>query len=152
MNQQQDPGAIATDRREEAARQTGGTAGPGSGGMPTGPGGQGSLGTGTYNDRGNLTGPDSPAGSDATSSASGEGQGDDLVARLGGERTRGGLGGAGAATGDASAGRSEPAEQAEPIAPDAGSPGGMGGVHAQGGTGAERPAGGVSPVQDRDGD
>ena len=95
MSQQQDPGAIEADRREEEARQTGGTTGAAS---MTG---------------GNLTGPDSPAGSDA--------------------------------------GRSEPAEPAEPIAPDAGSPGGMGGVHAQGGTGTERPAGGVSPVQDRAG-
>lgn len=152
MNQQQDPGAIATDRREVDARQTGGTTGPNSGDMPTGPGGQGSFGTRAYNDRGNLTGPDSPAGSDASHDATGEGQGDDLVNRLGGERTEAGLSGAGAATGDTSAGRSEPAEAAEPIAPDAGSPGGMGGVHAQGGTGTDRPAGGVSPVQDREGD
>ena len=81
-----------------------------------------------------------------------EGQGDDLVNRLDGDRTLAGLSGAGAATGDMSAGRSEPDEPAEPIAPDGGSPGGMGGVHAQGGTGTERPAGGVSPVQDHDGD
>ena len=97
MNQQQDPGAIEADRREEEARQTGGTTGAAS---MTG---------------GNLTGPDSPAGLDAARSAT------------------------------------EPAEPAEPIAPDAGSPGGMGGVHAQGGTRTNRPAGGVSPVQDRDG-
>ena len=142
MSQQQDPGAIEADRRKEEARQTGGT---------TGPCGQGSLGTGIYNDRGDLTGPDSPAGLDAARSATGEGQGDDLVNRLGGERTEAGLSGAGAATGDMSAGRSEPDEPAEPIAPDGGSPGGMGGVHAQGGTGTERPAGGVSPVQDRAG-
>ena len=133
MNQQQDPGAIEADRREEEARQTGGTTGAAS---MTG---------------GNLTGPDSPAGLDAARSATGEGQGDDLVNRLGGERTEAGLSGAGAATGDTSAGRSEPAEPAEPSAPDAGSPGGMGGVHAQGGTRTNRPAGGVSPVQDRDG-
>lgn len=141
MNQQQDPGAIEADRREEEARQTGGTTGSG-----------GSLGTGTYNDQGNLTGPDSPAGVDATTSAGGQGQGDDLVNRLGGERAGGGLSGAGAATGDTSAGRSEPVESAEPVAPDAGSPGGMGGVHAQGGTGTDRPAGGVSPVPDRNDD
>ena len=133
MSQQQDPGAIEADRREEEARQTGGTTGAAS---MTG---------------GNLTGPDSPAGSDAGRSATGEGQGDDLVNRLDGDRTLARLSGAGAATGDMSAGRSEPDEPAEPIAPDGGSPGGMGGVHAQGGTGTERPAGGVSPVQDRDG-
>jgi hypothetical protein len=33
---------------------------------------------------------------------------------------------------------------------DAGSPGGMGGVGVAGGTGTDRPAGGVSPVQKTD--
>lgn len=35
----------------------------------------------------------------------------------------------------------------ESTGPDAGSPGGMGGVRASGGTGTDRPPGGISPVQ-----
>ena len=36
--------------------------------------------------------------------------------------------------------------------PDAGSPGGMGGVGVAGGTGTDRPPGGVSPLQNSGGD
>jgi hypothetical protein len=35
----------------------------------------------------------------------------------------------------------------ESTGPDPGSPGGMGGVRARGGTGTDRPPGGVSPIQ-----
>jgi hypothetical protein len=35
----------------------------------------------------------------------------------------------------------------ESTGPDAGSPGGMGGVGVSGGTGTDRPPGGISPVQ-----
>lgn len=115
----------------------------------TGPGSAGSLGTGTYDDTGNLTGPDSPAGEKADLDAHGEGQGDDLANRLGGGQGRGvGLSGGGAATGDMSAASSERADAGEePVATDPGGPGGMGGVRSAGGTGIGRPPGGVSPIQ-----
>lgn len=125
----------------------------GSGGAPAGPGGQGSFASGTYNERGDVTGPDSPAGEAAGRFAAGEGQGDDLANRLGGgENARTGLTGAGAASGDMDADRSEGIDASTQNAagtggPDAGSPGGMGGVRAQGGTGTGRPPGGVSPIQ-----
>jgi hypothetical protein len=56
--------------------------------------------------------------------------------------------GAGAATGDASAMRSEGGggDRRGLGGTDAGSPGGMGGVRARGGTGTGRPPGGVSPL------
>ena len=135
MDQQQDQ-ATLDDRNSQSG-----------GGGQTGPGGEGSLGSANYNERGNLTGPDSPAGSDTSLSGQGEGQGDDLANRLGGGDNPGtGLAGAGAVSGDMSADRSETTGATGTGAPDAGSPGGMGGVHAQGGTGTGRPAGGVSPV------
>ena len=130
--------------------------GESGGGAPTGPGGQGSFASGTYNERGNVTGPDSPAG-EAVSQAGGKGQGDDLANRLGGgENARTGLTGAGAASGDMDADRSEATGASGQNAagaggPDAGSPGGMGGVRAQGGTGTGRPPGGVSPLQNESG-
>jgi hypothetical protein len=127
--------------------------GEAGGGAPTGPGGQGSLGSANYNERGNVTGPDSPAGSNAAIGLPREGQGEDLANRLGGgDNPRTGLTGAGSVSGDMSADRSEATGEAGAGAPDAGSPGGMGGVHAQGGTGTGRPPGGVSPLQDGQGD
>jgi hypothetical protein len=83
--------------------------------------------------------------------AGGEGQGDDLANALGGggSATGAGMTGAGAATGDASAMRSEGGGAAGAAGlggTDAGSPGGMGGVGASGGTGTGRPPGGVSPL------
>lgn len=123
-------------------------------GQPNGPAANGSFGSGTYNERGRVVGPDSPAGADLELSAGGEGQGDDLADRLGGDEGRGtGITGAGAASGDTDAGRSErteasPAGTAGAGEPDAGSPGGMGGVRQQGGTRAGRPPGGVSPMLD----
>ena len=135
--------------------------GESGGGAPTGPGANGSMGSGTYNEQGTLVGPDSPAGSDVPLDAGGVGQGDDLANRLGGEEGRGAATtGAGAATGDMSAGRSERTDASAQNAAgtggtDAGSPGGMGGVQARGGTGTGRPPGGVSPMQldqDRSGD
>ena len=54
--------------------------------------------------------------------------------------------GAASATGDASATRSEASGEGGPGGVDAGSPGGMGGVRAAGGTGTDRPPGGISPL------
>lgn len=112
----------------------------------------GSLASATFNDRGNVTGPDSPAGDELAQGPQGEGQGDDLANRLGGgEAESGALFGDRAASGDMRAGRSEPADAGDPsIGPSAGDVGGMGGVHGHtAGTG--RPPGGMSPVQpDRD--
>lgn len=103
----------------------------------------------TYNDQGDLNGPDSPAGDDAGRQAPEEGQGDDLVNRLGGGEGKGaGTSGGGSATGDLDAGRSDPTSAAPAAAgtgDDAGGPGGMGGVRAGSGSGG-RPPGGVSPV------
>lgn len=128
--------------------------GEGGGDIERGPAANGSFASGTYNDRGNMTGADSPAGADVAPDAGGEGQGDDLANRLGGVEARGaGMSGGGAATGDMSADRSEAdGANAQNIAgtggTDAGSPGGMGGVHARSGaTGTGRPPGGVSPIQ-----
>jgi hypothetical protein len=121
-------------------------------GAAGGPPSNGSFGSGTYNDRGNVTGPDSPAGADVELDAGGEGQGDDLANRLGGGEGRGtGTPGAGATTGNLGADGSEPSGASAPAAdgsggPDAGSPGGMGGARASGGTGTGRPPGGVSPI------
>ena len=118
-----------------------------------GPAAEGSFGSGTYNERGNVTGPDSPAGSDAALySAEGEAQGDDLANRLGGgDNTRTGLTGAGAATGDMRADRSETSGASAPTAAGAGGPsagdvGGMGGVRGHT-AGSLRPPGGQSPLQ-----
>lgn len=121
----------------------------------SGPASNGSLASGTYNEQGNLTGPDSPAGEGAAGDAGGEGQGDDLANRLGGSEGSGaGTSGAGAATGDMDADRSEASDDsasgtAGAGGADAGSPGGMGGVRSQGGAsgGSDRPPGGVSPMQ-----
>jgi hypothetical protein len=116
-----------------------------------GPAANGSLGSGTYNERGDVTGPDSPAGAEADLQAS-EGQGDDRADQLGGGRGEGtGMTGASAVSGDMSASRSEASGSRDPdanAAPSAGDPGGMGGVRAQGGTGTGRPPGGVSPLED----
>jgi hypothetical protein len=130
----------------------GSPSGEAGGDMPSGPGANGSLGSGTYNERGNLTGPDSPAGENFMFTP-GEGQGDDLANQLGGGEGRGtGMTGGGAATGAHDADRSRPDPEsalgsAGAGAPSGGDPGGMGGVHAGGGTGTGRPPGGVSPVQ-----
>jgi hypothetical protein len=114
-----------------------------------GAGADGSRGA-TYNDQGDLTGPDSPAGDAAGREAPEEGQGDDLVDRLGGGEGKGaGLSGAGTQTGDLDAAGSEATARrpaAAGIGDDPGAPGGMGGVGAAGGTGAGRPPGGLSPV------
>ena len=126
-----------------------GPMGEGGGGQPSGAGANGSLGSGTYNERGNVTGPDSPAGQGAGQVPEGAGQGDDLANRLGGDAGRGtGLSGAGAATGNLGADRSEAsaAGAAGAGGPSAGDPGGMGGAGASGGTGTGRPPGGVSPL------
>lgn len=112
-----------------------------------GPASEGSFGSGTYNNRGRVGGPDSPAGSAIPLDAGGEGQGDDLVNRLGGgEGTGAGLSGLGAGTGDMSAARSEGPGGSEPDVPSAGDVGGMGGAAASS-AGSGRPNGGVSPVQ-----
>ncbi len=111
------------------------------------------MGSGTYNERGKVTGPDSPAGSDAPLEVDeGEGQGDDLANRLGGGEGGGtGMTGAGAASGDMNADRSErTAASAHNAAgaggPSAGDVGGMGGVRG-GASPSSRPPGGMSPVQ-----
>ena len=132
--------------------------GESGGGGSIGPASNGSFGSGTYNERGNVTGPDSPAGAEYSGDAAGQGQGDDLANRLGGgDGTHTGLTGAGAASGDMRADRSEPTDASAQDAAGAGGPsagdvGGMGGV--RGHTGASsRPPGGMSPVQvdeDRD--
>lgn len=106
----------------------------------------------SYNDQGDLTGPDSPAGARAHGAEAGEGHGDDLADRLGGDRADAGMSGAGAATGDMSAGRSEPAGADTPYVPSASDPGGMGGVGVSGATGTGRPPGGVSPIDPDRGD
>ena len=120
----------------------------GQGSGAAGAGGQGSLGAATYNDSGNLTGPDSPAGEAAARQSDGQGQGDDLADRLGGGEGRGtGMSGAGAVPGDMRADRSEEDEErpiAEGIGDDPGAPGGMGGARARP-AGIGRPPGGNSP-------
>lgn len=117
----------------------------GGGGQPTGAAGQGALASGTYNDRGDVTGPDSPARGGAAKPSRGAGQGDDLADRLGGGEGRGtGLGGGGT-TGAMNADRSGGSDTS--AAPSGGDPGGLGGARAAGGTGTGRPPGGVSPVQ-----
>lgn len=101
----------------------------------------------TYNDQGDLTGPDSER---AEAPAAGEGQGDDLADRLGGEAGTGAaipLGRAG--SGDMDDGLSEQTGEDAPArgtGDDAGAPGGMGGVHGRTGTAQDRPPGGNSPV------
>ncbi|HEV2079249.1 MAG TPA: hypothetical protein VGR19_05055 [Allosphingosinicella sp.] len=122
-----------------------------------GPASNGSLASGTYNDQGNLTGADSPAGGNAPTDSAGEGQGDDLADRLGGGQGGGaGASGAGASTGDMDAGSSEASDApaSGTGGPDAGSPGGMGGARSQGGAsgGSGRPPGGVSPMQSEEGE
>ncbi len=130
----------------------GSPAGESGDGESIGPASNGSFGSGTYNTRGNLTGPDSPAGADVKPDARGEGQGDDLANRLGGgEGTGTGLTGAAAATGDMNADRSEDTGASAQNAAGAGGPsagdvGGMGGVRGHTG-GSGRPPGGMSPLQ-----
>jgi hypothetical protein len=131
---------------------SGSPTGPSGGGTSAGPASNGSFGSGTYNERGNVTGPDSPSGADFKGDAGGQGQGDDLANRLGGgDGTRTGLTGAGATSGDMRADRSEATGASAQNAAGAGGPsagdvGGMGGV--RGHTGASsRPPGGMSPVQ-----
>lgn len=150
-----DGGAASPDMDEIGMKSIGNSpTGESGGGAPTGPAANGSFGSGTYNERGDTTGPDSPAGSDAMLTSDGQAQGDDLADRLGGKEGRGtGTTGAGAATGDMSADRSERADRSAAGAagadgPDAGSPGGMGGAHVRegAGTGSDRPPGGVSPM------
>jgi hypothetical protein len=165
MNEQQDearreaaPGGRTSPAGEELGpigmESAGGSpTGESGSGAPSGPAAEGSFASGTYNERGNVTGPDSPAGSDASlASAEGEGQGDDLANRIGGgDNARTGLSGAGAATGDMGADRSERSNASAQDASGAGGPsagdvGGMGGV--RGHTAASsRPPGGESPLQ-----
>lgn len=76
-----------------------------------------------------------------------QGGGDDLANALGGGEGGGaGMTGAGSATGDSGRMRSE-GGGGNSGGPDAGSPGGMDGVRASGGTGTDRPPGGLSPLQ-----
>lgn len=150
-----DGGAASPDMDEIGMKSVGDSPTGESGGTPAGPAANGSFGSGTYNERGDTTGPDSPAGSDADLKSGGEAQGDDLADRLGGKEGRGtGTTGAGAATGDMSADRSERTDGSAAAAagaggPDAGSPGGMGGARVRegAGTGSDRPPGGVSPME-----
>jgi hypothetical protein len=131
---------------------TPGPMGESGGGASLGPASNGSFASGTYNERGDVTGPDSPAGPDAAGQRPGEGQGDDLANRLGGgDNARTGLTGAGAASGDMGADRSERSDASALNAAGAGGPsagdvGGMGGVRGHTG-GSSRPPGGVSPIQ-----
>jgi hypothetical protein len=133
----------------ESARP--GPIGEPGGGVETGPAANGSFASGTYNERGDVTGPDSPAGA-GEGQASQDGQGDDLANRLGGGSGRGtGMTGAGGATGSLDADRSERTDGSALDAagaggPSAGDPGGMGGVRAHGGSVSGRPPGGVSPL------
>ena len=111
----------------------------------------------TYDDQGNLTGPDSPAGEQAKPPEPGQGQGDDLADRLGGPSTSLKTGaGTGAAiplgragSGNLEAGRSEETRDPAPASgtgDDAGAPGGMGGPEGRTGNTQDRPPGGNSPV------
>ena len=108
----------------------------------------------TTNDQGDLTGPDSPAGEQAAQPQAGEGQGDDLADRLGGDAGTGAaipLGRAG--SGDMDDGSSEATGADAPASgtgDDAGAPGGMGGVHGRTGNAQDRPPGGSSPVPAED--
>lgn len=132
--------------------RTPGPMGESGGGESVGPGANGSFGTGTYNERGNVTGPDSPAGPDVRLDAAGGGQGDDLANRMGsGGNSRAASTGAGAVTGNMNADRSEiSAASAQDAAgaggPSAGDVGGMGGVRGHT-SGSGRPPGGSSPLQ-----
>jgi hypothetical protein len=111
-------------------------------------GGGGSLGA-TYDDTGDLNGPDSPAGGDAAARAPQQGQGDDLAGRLGGGEGRGAGASGDPGAGDLGAGSSEESAArpaAAGIGEDPGGPGGMGGAGAAGGTGTGRPPGGLSPI------
>jgi len=118
-------------------------------GVPTGGVQEGSNDPSTFNDQGRVVGPDSPAG-DIGVDGRGDGQGDDLANRLGGEEGRGtGITGGGAATGDMRSASSDEADADGPReggtgGPDAGSPGGLGGVHDRM-QGSSRPPGGSSP-------
>jgi hypothetical protein len=134
---------------------TPGPMGAGGGGdTERGPASNGSMGSGTYNERGDVTGPDSPAGADLRQATGGGAQGDDLADRLGGGEGSGAGGSAASGSGDMSGGRSE-ADDGDPDVvtagaggPDAGSPGGMGGARTREGAGTGgRPPGGTSPIQ-----
>lgn len=111
------------------------SAGRGGGTAGTGPAEAAGVAIGGKDDTGGLAAEDHEARVDAL------GGGED------GRASGAGASGAGSATGDASGMRSESGSGDGLGGPDAGSPGGMDGVHAQGGTGRERPPGGVSPVQ-----
>ena len=76
-----------------------------------------------------------------------EGEANRLGGGEDGRATGAGLGGVGSETGDAAEMRSETGSGDGLGGTDAGSPGGMGGVRVQGGTGTDRPPGGVSPLQ-----
>jgi hypothetical protein len=104
----------------------------------------------TYNDQGDLTGPDSPAGEGAAQPEPGQAQGDDLADRLGGGEGKGAaipLGRAG--SGNLEGGRSEETRDPAPASgtgDDAGAPGGMGGPEGRTGNPQDRPPGGNNPV------
>ena len=145
-------GAAGNDIAHPGTGTVGGSpTGPSGGDAPAGPGANGSYGTGTYNNQGDLTGPDGQTSNEAVP---GQGQGDDSANRLGGDQGRGtGMAGGGSVTGDLSASSSE-ADEERPSAAgtgsDPGAPGGMGGVRAAG-SGTGRPPGGSSPMsEDRD--
>jgi hypothetical protein len=143
--------------RDVTTGVTGGGSGGGTGGtggFEVGPGtgaGPGAAGvaSGVEDDTGGLT-----IGDNADASAGGDQarSGQEIANALGGHGPEGravgaGMTGAGSATGDASAMRSESGAGNGLGGVDAGSPGGMGGVRASGGTGTDRPPGGVSPLQ-----
>ena len=104
----------------------------------------------SYNDQGDLTGADSPAGEQAAQPGAGEGQGDDFADRLGGEAGNSAaipLGRAG--SGDLEDGRADETGTDAPASgtgDDAGAPGGMGGPQGRTGNVQDRPPGGSSPV------
>jgi len=130
-----DMGAIGMSSAEPGPMGKGGGDEAGSFG-----GGGGGSQDSSYSGGGNFTGADSPAGENAQLNAGGQGQGDDLADRLGGEPRGAGMTGGGAVSGDRSPGRSEVDANragAAGYVPDPGSPGGMGG----------KAPGGVSPVQ-----
>jgi hypothetical protein len=125
---------------------------------------QGSISTADTSDFGRVVGPDSPAGGQAElRRQGGDAQGDALANRLGGGEARGiGMSGAGAATGDLSAGSSDEgdvvaedrAAALADAAPAKGGSAGPGTGYAGGNDEAElhpvgsRPPGGDSPVPD----
>lgn len=153
-------GAAGTDLPQAGMPDSGSPAGETSGEE----GIEGSLGSGNYSNFGRVAGPDSPADERAGLRHPVEGaQGDDLANRLGGGEGRGiGMSGAGAATGDLSAGSSGPGEgepkedraaalprQESVASTGPGGPGGKSGATARTDA-SSRPPGGESPGRARE--